>query len=56
MTTPNNQPNPSDDLPGLARPSHLPWLLRYGLAVGGVAAAMGFRLAVTAWIGAGLPP
>jgi PAS domain S-box-containing protein len=32
------------------------WVLRYGLAVGAVAAAMGLRAAVTAWGGPGLPP
>ena len=32
------------------------WALRYGLAVAAVAAAMGLRLALTAWVGPGLPP
>ena len=31
------------------------WVLRYGLAVGAVAAGWGLRLAVTAWFGPGLP-
>jgi PAS domain S-box-containing protein len=32
------------------------WVLRYGLAVGAVAGAMGLRQALTAWVGPGLPP
>jgi len=53
----NNQPNPSahEKLESRPRPSPLAWLLRYGLAVGAVAAAMGLRLALTAWVGPGLP-
>jgi PAS domain S-box-containing protein len=31
------------------------WVLRYGLAIVLVAAAMGLRLALTAWVGPGLP-
>ena len=33
----------------------LGWVLRYGLAVVAVAAALGLRLALTAWVGPGLP-
>jgi PAS domain S-box-containing protein len=33
----------------------LAWVLRYGLAVAAAAAALGLRLALTAWFGPGLP-
>jgi PAS domain S-box-containing protein len=55
VTTPNNQPDPSDNLPGLARPNRLAWLLRYGLAVAAVGAGLGFRQVLTVWVGPGLP-
>jgi signal transduction histidine kinase/ActR/RegA family two-component response regulator len=39
------------------KPSHRPLgrMARYGLALGTVAAAMGFRLVLTEWVGPGLP-
>ena len=42
-------------LAALRQQTLLGWALRYGLAVVAVAAAMGLRLALTAWVGPGLP-
>jgi PAS domain S-box-containing protein len=42
-------------LAALRQRTPLGWGLRYGLAIGAVAAAMGLRQALTAWIGPGLP-
>jgi hypothetical protein len=52
-----NKPSPSDSEKIESRPrsSRLTWFLRYGLAVGAIAAAMGLRQALTAWVGPGLP-
>ncbi|MGO8931338.1 MAG: PAS domain S-box protein [Limisphaerales bacterium] len=52
-----NQPSPSDSEKVVGRPrsSRLTRFLRYGLAVGAIAAAMGLRQALTAWVGPGLP-
>ena len=41
-------------LPNLRQRTLLAWATRYGLAIGAVAAAFGLRLALTAWVGAGL--
>jgi PAS domain S-box-containing protein len=46
----------SDLLAGLQQRMPGRWVLRYGLAMAGVAVAMGLRVAMTAWIGPGLPP
>ena len=42
-------------LASLRQQTPLGWVLRYGLAVVAVAVAMGLRLALTAWVGPGLP-
>ena len=42
-------------LAGLRQQTPLGWVLRYGLAVVAVAVAFGLRLALTAWVGPGLP-
>jgi PAS domain S-box-containing protein len=42
-------------LAGFRQQTPLGWALRYGLAVAAVAAAIGLRLALTAWVGPGLP-
>jgi PAS domain S-box-containing protein len=42
-------------LAGLLQQSPLGWVLRYGLSVSAVAVAMGLRLALTTWVGPGLP-
>jgi PAS domain S-box-containing protein len=52
-----NLSNPTDHekIEGFLRSRWLGWVLRYSLAVAAVAAATGFRQAVAAWIGPGLP-
>jgi PAS domain S-box-containing protein len=54
----NNQANPKAHEKTPSRPllTGPGWVLRYGLAVGAVAVAMGLRQALTAWVGPGLPP
>ena len=52
----NNQVNPSAQERTQSQPrlSRLPRVLRYGLAVAAVAAGLGARQALTAWVGPGL--
>ena len=40
---------------GFQRPAPWGWVWRYGLAVAATGVALGLRLAVTAWVGPGLP-
>jgi PAS domain S-box-containing protein len=42
-------------LPGLRQQTPAGWVWRYGMAVAAVAAGWGFRLAMQAWVGPGLP-
>jgi PAS domain S-box-containing protein len=48
-------PRESSFLAGLRQQTALGWAPRYGLAVAAVAAAMVWRVALTAWVGPGLP-
>ena len=52
---PGSRKNDGARRPWLSRLARLGWVLRYALAVVAVAAAMGLRVAMTAWLGSGLP-